>query len=98
VAYSRYIPVTPGDTYYIYSPYRAKASIQCLFFDVNKKYNFNGNISTSTPGTHAQTNIAQGADIIIPKDSIYYMGFHIGGSEVEMSGTYTDDIFVYHKL
>jgi hypothetical protein len=46
IAYSRYIPVTPGETYYIYAPYRAGATIQCLFFDVNKKYNFNGDVST----------------------------------------------------
>ena len=63
------------------------------------KYNFNGDISTSTPGTHAQTNIGQGTNIIVPAEtSVYYMGFHVGGNDVEMSGTYTDDIFVYHKL
>lgn len=97
VAYSRYIPVTPGDTYYIYSPYRAKALVQCLFFDINKKYNFNGNISTSNPGTHAQTNKGQGAAIIVPEDSIYYMGFHVGAENVDMSGTTVEDVFVYRK-
>jgi hypothetical protein len=98
VAYSRYIPVIPGHTYYIYAPYRASALLQCLFFDINKKYNFNGNVSNSNPGTHAQTNVGQGAAIIVPNDSIYYMGFHVGASNIDMSGTYIDDIFVYHKL
>jgi hypothetical protein len=36
-------------------------------------------------------------DITIPQDSIYYMGFHIGAGDLDMSGTTVDDVFVYRK-
>jgi hypothetical protein len=97
VVYSRYIPVIPGETYYIYAPYRKAATIRCMFHDINKKYNFNGNISTSNQGTHVISDISQGAPITIPSDSIYYMNFQIGAENVDMTGTTIDDIFVYRK-
>lgn len=97
VVYSRYIPVIPGETYYIYAPYRKAATIRCMFHDINKKYNFNGDVSTSNQGTHVISNISQGAPITIPSDSIYYMNFQIGAENVDMTGTTVDDIFVYRK-
>lgn len=97
-AYSRYISVVPGETYYIYTPYRHTATIQCLFHDVNKKYQFNGDATNSTTGTHAVTNIAQGVAIKIPQDSIHFMNFHVGAENLNMTGTTVDDVFVYRLL
>jgi hypothetical protein len=96
VAYRDYIPVSAGEVYYIYAPYKANTVAQCVFYDENKVYNFDGNVTTSDRGTHAISDVLQGTEIIVPDDCAY-MRFHIGAENVFMTGTTINDIFVYRK-
>jgi hypothetical protein len=96
VAYQDYIPVSAGEVYYIYVPYKATTMAQCVFYDSNKAYNFDGNSATSDRGTYAISDVPQGTEIVVP-DGCAYMRFHVGAENLDMTGTTLNDIFIYRK-
>lgn len=96
-AYQDYIPVSPGEVYYIYAPYKAaKVTSQCVFYDENKIYNFDGDVTSDNRGTYAISDIVQGAEIVVP-NGCAYMRFHVGAENLDMAGATVNDIFVYRK-
>lgn len=86
IATKEYIPVNPGETYFVFVSTAQNIPAQFVFYDENKAYNFDGNSGTNDRGTYAVSDVPQGRGVIVP-DGCAFMRFHVGGTI-----TLTEDI------